>query len=220
MLIFTMVIPFLVVWLATVVLGLISVPAAYLVRSLVPRYKDVCSRYIDGWRTQCGLRRRVLWIPLVIAVAGLTTLGLFESVPIKHQITQADRLVVRTGGNCHRDPSLETVLFETTDKETIEAFAGRISVNPTFFYMGCLCCGEMTFDLYRKTKISYSFSLHHDEHIRIQDEFDEFYGDKSLSLWSRLRLGMWFDETGITEALPKARERERELEKNGYYDMK
>ena len=114
---------------------------------------------------------------------------------MRSNIAASTRLVVRTGGNCHRDPSREKQLYATTDSGEIRQFADLISLKLSVVAGHCMRCGDMTFDLYRGDDLHFSFSLHHRRHIRIKDSF--FGGDRRLTSRSRRYLTQWLDERGI-----------------------
>jgi hypothetical protein len=182
-------------------LGMLSLFTASVLRRIVPSVRPTCSRCIDGWKTRRGLRNRLLLTPLGITLAFFTTLGV-SALPgtyrVRNSIVDSNRLVVRSGGNCCREPAREKVLFETTDERAIRAFSERISLARGAFTWRCKCCGDMTFDIYRDTTLRYSFSLHHGKTIRVKGESG---GDRELSTWSRAKLRGWLEQTGINASL-------------------
>ena len=204
---------FMAVFFAVVLFGCLSVTVAYLVGRLAPAARGGCSRWIAGWCSKRGLRNRLLVIPLSITcaiVAVFLTIGLTATYPVRSNITESTRLVVRSGGNCHRDPEWEHILFETEDPDTIRTFAAQVSLGLSMFGGRCRCCGEMTFDLYRDQELHYSFSLHHGDRIRVKGSA---FGDKELSSSSRQNVTDWLDQRGITQALTESREQNEERRK-------
>ena len=74
-------------------------------------------------------------------------------------------------------------------------------------------CGDMTFDCYRDEELHYSFSFHHNNHIRIKGAIS---GDKTLSLASRKSMSDWLERIGVAKALEQARAQEEER-RNSYF---
>lgn len=207
-------------FLFAVVFGLFSVIVAYVVARTVPRATDVCYRYVIGWTTKRGLRNRFFLAPLGIMFALFAifaVVGLTATHRVRSTITESTRLIVRSGGNCHRNPERERVLFETEDSEVIERFAEQISLGLGMMGMHCMCCGEMTFDLYNDQDLHYSFSLHHGQSIRIEESS---LGDRELSFSSRRRLKVWLDQAGVTKAHEEVREEEEQKMKAEIQEMK
>lgn len=178
----------------------------------IMKYRDFFRGYTNGKRTRLIL----LKIPLLLTVGFVflvICMGFFggptTTYRIRNKIVGSSRLVIRTGGNCHRDPKNEKVLFETKDADVIKKFSKKISLGFTLSDGRCMCCGEMTFDFYRDGNLYYSFSFHHRNHIRIKDSS---YGDRELSFYSMRNLNAWLDEIGITTELTRRLEREIETE--------
>lgn len=86
---------------------------------------------------------------------------------LRQGIVGASRLVVRTDGVCHRRPGREVVLFDTTDRKELAAFAELWSLGVSVPGVNCMCCGDMTFELYDGATLALAFSFHHGEHIRL-----------------------------------------------------
>lgn len=131
---------------------------------------------------------------------------------LRQQIAGASRLVVRSGGMCHRRLEEEIVLLETTDRAQMEAFAGLWNFGVGVWGAQCKCCGEMTFELYDGATLTLAFSLHHAQNVRIGGSAR---GDRMLSGETREALARWLDETGIAGRLEVAatqRVAEREAE--------
>jgi len=199
---------FVAVFLLVVGLSFLSLIVAHIVGRIVPKTSEACSRYMSRWSTKRGFRNRLVVRPLGITFAIVVPLAVvwLPTHLVRRNITESARLVVRSGGNCHRDPEREHVLFETEDTTAIRRFAKQISLRFLGLIGGhCMCCGDMTFDLYQAQEIHYSFSLHHGRSIRIKGSS---FGDKELSSLSRRRLGGWLARMGVTKALKEFREQE------------
>lgn len=191
-------------------LGLLSVIIAHVVGRIVPRASEACSRCISGWSTKRGFRNRLLLAHLGITfviLAVFVVVGLPNTLYVRSKITESTRLVVRSGGNCCRDLERERVLFETEDVDAINRFAQQVSLAWSLSRGHCMCCGDVTFDLYQGQEIHYSFSLHHGQRIRIKGSS---FGDKELSSSSRRRLKEWLTQMGVTKALKELQEQEEQ----------
>lgn len=192
---------FIAFFLLLAALGVLSTIVAYLVGSLAPAQKDRCSKCIAGWTRWRGLRNRLLLTPACIMIAILSALAIMsmrEEHQVRNNIVGASQLIVRTGGNCHRDTEGERILFKTEDSGAIKKLAEQISLGLSIPGGQCMCCGNMTFDFYRDQELRYSFSFHHGQSIRIKDSG---FGDKELSSASQQNLKFWLDQNGITQAL-------------------
>lgn len=159
------------------------------------RVSDV--RYSPFMRRRIPRKRAILVLvklPLIAAVAlVLFTLGT-RTYEVRSHIHASTRLVVRTGGNCHRDPERERQLYETEGADSIRRLADGIALKFGLLAGQCECCGEITFDMYKGDDLHYSFSLHHGRNIRIKDSS---FGDRKLTSLSRQNLARWLNERGI-----------------------
>lgn len=75
----------------------------------------------------------------------------------------ANRIRVRTGGTCHRNPSTERTLTEldaTRTQELLEAF----TVEPET--SSCRCCGTPSLDFLSGDEVLASLGCHHGRHLR------------------------------------------------------
>ena len=181
-------------------------------KQITVKYRHFFEKHTSRKRTHLILFK----IPLLLTVGFiLLVIGLgFFSGPtttyqVRNKITGSSRLVIRTGGNCHREPERERILFETKDAEIIKKISKRISLGFSDPGGACMCCGEMTFDFYRDGNLYYSFSLHHRSHIRIKDSS---YGDKDLSFYSKRKVNAWLEEIGITKEKTQFRAVEKDIE--------
>ncbi|MFC1497759.1 hypothetical protein ACFLS1_04685 [Verrucomicrobiota bacterium] len=174
------------------------------------RYWSFIRQHICRKRLSLVLLRIPLGIIFALLLV-LLVLGFTETRRVRSNITRSTRLVVRSGGNCHRNPEREQVLFETKNAEAIEGFSNKLSFGFSMIGMHCRCCGDMTFDLYLDEEIHYSFSLHHGKSIRIKGDS---FGDKSLSFSSKRELAKWLDEKGITKKLEEFREKDKTIKED------
>lgn len=81
-------------------------------------------------------------------------------------VENVDRLRVRTGGTCHRDPSVEKVLFEITDRAEIQRIVNSWTINDRDSGFSCMCCGEPSFEFYRGNELVASLGFHHGRSLR------------------------------------------------------
>ena len=192
-------------------MGLLAVPTASVFKRILPRSRLTCSRCIDGWMTKRGLKIRLLLTPLCLTLALYVAVTVLDNYTVRRNITESDRLIVRSGGICHRKPDREQVLLETVDKKVIKNLANQITLAFGIAGMQCRCCGDITFELYQGQQPRCIFTLHHGRSIRIKD-FSR--NDKDLSPGSRMRLTKWLDQTGITSALARERKEEALRDRN------
>lgn len=129
----------------------------------------------------------------------LTRRGLLRSA------AASDRLVVRTGGHCHRQPEREATLYETREVSVLRDVTGRLAFTPELVGVHCRCCGDITFEFYRGDGLQTSFSVHHKSRIRIPGK-----GDRALSRNSAEALLAWMTEVGITRKFEEFQKRKRE----------
>lgn len=191
-------------------LGVFSIVCASIIDGALPSKKEASAEFIRAWCSLRGLRNRLLLIPVVltgVTVAILEVKAATDTHQVRANITKSTKLIIRTGGNCHRDREYERVLLETDQASTINDLANRLSVSSSSLGViggRCRCCGEITFDFYQGVTPSYSFSLHHGASIRLKDFAG---GDKELSEASKERLAAWLDSKGVAQLLKQTRER-------------
>lgn len=112
-----------------------------------------------------------------------------------------DRLVLRSGGTCHRQPAEETVLFETRDAAEIAAFLDLIEINEKQSNGICMCCGTPTFDFYAGERHLAMVGVQHGQALRW-----EWPADGRLTRSSRERFATWLEQRGAPESAKAARE--------------
>ena len=199
-----------------VVLGLTKIVliVVFSVQFHYAQTQSVNRELIDGYkrflREHCHNKRVVLigsavtlLVLLYLQCASLVDI-LTITGKVQKKIVSSSKLVVRTGGNCHRDRRAEAVLFETQDPHEIGSFAEKVRLEVSFPKCRCMCCGALTFDLYNGDEVHYSFSLHHDHRIRIEGGS----GDRELSASSKQLLKARMQEKGISARLEAFREEE------------
>lgn len=171
------------------------------------------ARYWPFVREHVSRRRlslTLLRIPFLLTalfMAVVIILCLTDTHRVRSNILQSTSLVVRTGGNCHRNPERERILLKSENIRTIKELAEQISLDFSVFGTHCMCCGDLTFVLYQGQELHYSFSLHHGQSIR-NNSFA--LGDKKLSSLSQQKLKDWLDQTGVTKSLTEIREQQEE----------
>lgn len=180
------------------------------------RYWPFVREHVSRRRLSLTLLR-IPFLLTVLFVAVVTILCLTDTHRVRSNISRSTCLVVRSGGNCHRSPERERILFKTEDIKTIKELAAKIFLDLSVFGTHCMCCGDMTFDLYQGQELHYSFSLHHGQSIR-NNRFT--LGDKKLSSLSQQKLKDWLAQTGVTKSLTEIREQKEERMKVQLVEMK
>ena len=203
MIIFEFLAVFVLILILSLGVSLFALPVAYLFKHIVPSTRPLSTRCIAGWKTKRGLVIRLVWVPFGITLALFVFTTVFDNYTLKQHIVESSRLVVRTGGNCHRKPAQERILYETTDRRSIQILAKQITLAFCMEGVSCKCCGDITFNFYDDQKLVCSFSLHHGRSIRIENVARN---NKPLSWKSRRKLAEWLSQTGITAALARTGE--------------
>jgi hypothetical protein len=81
-------------------------------------------------------------------------------------LTSATKLVVRSGGLCHRDVSTENVLFAVESQQEVADIVAHIHVVEAESGFHCMCCGDPTLEFYRGSKLVAEVGFHHGRSIR------------------------------------------------------
>lgn len=140
-------------------------------------------------------RSRLKW--LTLAMFSLLAFYLFGPDPwtrhLHAAVRGADRVLVRTGGTCHRHPENERILLETTDKTEIEAITSRLRVRRSWSWMHCMCCGTPTIEFYKGDKLLAMIGVHHGESLRWPGVWSR---DAMLTAESRDQLNRWLQSIG------------------------
>jgi hypothetical protein len=99
-------------------------------------------------------------------------------------VREADQVVIRTGGNCHRQISEEKIVFESKNcadvarvtqlfalsGEYTNAHSSKWEGQEVLMITNCLCCGTHTFSFRKTGKEILSISIHHRSHARALGE--------------------------------------------------
>jgi hypothetical protein len=85
-------------------------------------------------------------------------------------------LHVRTGGTCHRQPG-EKTLFASDDPALVRELLPMLAVDEARSGFHCMCCGTLTFELYRDEALLAEVTLHHGKSLR----HDGWPGDAALA---------------------------------------
>lgn len=128
-----------------------------------------------------SLLRKLLWmaalgtVVLVMVVVLLVVLGSeIREQQLHASLRQADRVIFRTGGMCHRDLAREEIILDTTDPSTISGMVSNIQIAHSpgnFFNLRCMCCGEHTFEFHAGGKLIRGLTVHHE--IKLRPDTDE-----------------------------------------------
>ncbi|MDX2109852.1 MAG: hypothetical protein SFY80_06365 [Verrucomicrobiota bacterium] len=110
-----------------------------------------------------------------------------------------DRMLIRTGGLCHRMRGSERTLVELNKPVEIAAFVNLIHIVEPKNGMGshCMCCGNPTVEFYQGEVLLESISFHHGLSVR----WHLLPSDASLTTESAGKLLEWMQSKGYTEFL-------------------
>jgi hypothetical protein len=112
---------------------------------------------------------------------------------LRGELGAAERVVVRSGGLCHRDPSKERTLAEFRGAAKVKEFLDLFSVEEKASGFHCMCCGNPTFEFYRGDTLVGSLGFHHGRSIRWPGGWP---GDGLLTKASGDRLIEWLAANG------------------------
>ncbi|MBI5779826.1 MAG: hypothetical protein HZA49_10305 [Planctomycetes bacterium] len=91
-----------------------------------------------------------------------------------------DRIKVRSGGTCHRNTTDEKVLIDEKRPEFIQNIIKNINVGTNILrHVSCACCGNPTFEFYKKDQLVISLGFHHGKRLRWPD--GKWAGDAELT---------------------------------------
>lgn len=113
---------------------------------------------------------------------------------LMEKLRLADKLRVRSGGTCHRDPSREKTLVEVTDRAQLGVLTGQMTVREPEDSLSCMCCGEPTFEFYSEGKLLTSVGFHHGQLLRWSDGWES---DCQLTAQSATALVDWLANQGL-----------------------
>lgn len=205
-------VPLLVAAVVLWIILFVVVALAAVVRSRVSRRRDGSVRQV----TIRGILKATTALTvgvMVVLYATAAAAAWKNGRDLRRRIVGASRLVVRTGGTCHRRPEREVVLFDTADRGELAAFAELWSLGASVPGVSCACCGDMTFELYDGPTLACAFSFHHGEHIRLAGSA---WGDLAVPGGTQDALAKWLADKGISGRLADVwgrRRAEREAER-------
>lgn len=110
-------------------------------------------------------------------------------------LTGADRVVVRSGGTCHRDPEKEEVLIELDGAERVRELLELIETDDRQSGGHCMCCGDPTFEIFREGVLVAELGFHHGQSLRWVGGWS---GDGMLSVPSAQAMTEWMARHGHT----------------------
>jgi hypothetical protein len=112
------------------------------------------------------------------------------------QLAKADRILVRTGGVCHRRAEGEKVIVESRDAAVIAELAQHFTISEDSSGGHCMCCGNPTFEFYQGDKQVAMVAFHHGQSIRWAD--GTWPGDGILTEQSSTYLVEWLAKNNYT----------------------
>jgi len=116
---------------------------------------------------------------------------------LSEQLAKADRILVRTGGVCHRRDDNEKVIVESRDAAVIAELAQHFTINEDASGGYCMCCGNPTFEFYQGDKQVAMVAFHHGQSIRWAD--GTWPGDGILTEQSSTYLVQWLAKHQYTK---------------------
>jgi len=125
---------------------------------------------------------------------------------LSEQLAKADRILVRTGGVCHRMTEEEKVIAESKELPVIADLAQHFTISEDASGGHCMCCGNPTFEFYQGDKRVAMVAFHHGRSIRWAD--GTWPGDGMLTEQSSTYLVQWLarhNYTGPRDDLFQAR---------------
>jgi hypothetical protein len=134
---------------------------------------------------------------------------------LRAELGTGDRVVVRSGGLCHRDPDAEKVLADHRGVAKVAEFLAALEVAEEASGFHCMCCGNPTIEIYRGEVLVASLGFHHGKSLRWPGGWP---GDGKLTAKSGDRLIEWLAANGAPG--PKEeREKEGEEERKEAKEM-
>lgn len=111
------------------------------------------------------------------------------------ELKGVDRLVVRSGGTCHRNPAEEKVLFGTRAPSDVAEFLGLIEIDEKESTGACMCCGSPTLELYAGDRHLAMVGIQHGFALR----WGDWPADGKLTQKSSWALTEWLARRGVNE---------------------
>lgn len=150
-------------------------------------------------------RRDVRRALLGLAVVGVLLLALVQarswfdpSAPSERSLVKAlrgvDRIRVRSGGTCHRDPPSEKTVFEETDPEKIKQIIRAVRIDRANSGHHCMCCGGPSIEFYRGGELVVTLGCHHGKALRWNEGWR---GDGVMTSESAAEVNAWLIANGV-----------------------
>lgn len=141
---------------------------------------------------------RFLKIAVPVIILCVLVFGLLKG-PSNRDFTSAveasDKVVVRSGGLCHRRPEQEEVLFVLEGSKEIQQLVDAIQVRKLGFALRCMCCGNPTFEFHRNGENIASVGFHHGKSLR----WNGWSSDGMLTAKSSAEIISIFRRNGLSE---------------------
>ncbi|HEX6812335.1 MAG TPA: hypothetical protein VF384_11975 [Planctomycetota bacterium] len=128
--------------------------------------------------------------------------GAVDDEQLQTLLATADRLVLRTGGTCHRDEARDKVLFETAAAEEIAKVLPLLRVLEDRGSFHCMCCGTPTLMFFAAGKEIASIGVHHGASIRWSNGWNS---DAVLTREAAEGLVQWLADHGDRDPLLERR---------------
>lgn len=110
-------------------------------------------------------------------------------------VASADRVIVRSGGTCHRSGK-ERTLAEVQGPEAVRRLLAICRVDDTLGDR-CMCCGSPTFEFWSGDRLLAQVGLHHGHALRWHEGAWE--DDAILTSGAARRLAAWLADHGVPE---------------------
>jgi hypothetical protein len=117
---------------------------------------------------------------------------------VRDALAGANRLRVRSGGTCCRDPKTERTLFEIKGAQALGEVLDRIEIDEGHAEFSCMCCGDPSFEFYRDAELVLTIGFHHGQSVRWLGGWP---GDGALAEASADSLCQWLADNGAPGAL-------------------
>lgn len=137
----------------------------------------------------------VAGVILAVGFGGmLLSAGTPSEKSLRKQLVEIDRVRVRSGGTCHRDPDAEQTLAEERNSDQIRRLIDSIRIVPNQGGLTCMCCGNPSLEFYRGEELVVTLGYHHGKNLRWRDHWN---GDAVLTQESRDWINAWLKERGV-----------------------
>lgn len=148
------------------------------------------------WVRRVLLGIAVIVVTLILLVLVYLTITTPNLITLDYCIKGADKVVVRSGGMCHRNAEREKVLFTLTDEQAIRELRDNIKLKGGQFgkISRCMCWGGPTFEFYQGDKLLTSVSNQHGAALR----WAGWSGDAHLTPESSQYLKTLFQTHGLS----------------------